>query len=202
VLGLILFPLPSLKILSLSLLFAGLGGLGTTVCYHRLLAHRTLKLNKLIEHGLIFFAIFNASGAPASWVAYHRRHHSRTDGPEDISSPKQGGFWWAHLRWLYQSAPADRARWCPELDRGMYQVLDRCRRACNSALAAFWPSSWMARIFLVGRDTAGLFSAHAVPRKQLHPSRQRPGRRLKPECLVVGTTPINRLGRKLAQESS
>jgi len=119
--GLILYPLPSLKILGITLLFTALGGFGTTVCYHRLLAHRTLKLNKVIEHLLVFWAMFNGSGAPASWVAYHRHHHSRTDTPEDISSPKQGGFWWAHLRWLYQSAPADRQRWCPELNQGAYK---------------------------------------------------------------------------------
>ena len=120
--GLILFPLPSLGVLSVALLLIGLGGFGTTVCYHRMLAHRTLKVNKVIEHLLVFWAMFNGSGAPASWVAYHRHHHSRTDTPEDISSPKQGGFWWAHLRWLYQSAPADARRWCPELTQGAYRV--------------------------------------------------------------------------------
>ena len=125
IIGLILFPLPSLKVLGVSLLIAGLGGLGTTVCYHRLLSHRTFKMNKLIEQALIFFAMFNGSGAPGSWVAYHRHHHSRTDTPEDISSPKQGGFWWAHLRWLYQSAPADCQKWCPELNRGIYKFWTR-----------------------------------------------------------------------------
>ena len=120
--GLILFPVPSWKVLGLTLAFTACGGLGTTVCYHRLLAHRTLKINKLVEHLLIFGAMFNGSGAPASWVAYHRHHHSRTDTPEDISSPKQGGFWWAHLRWLYQSAPADKDKWCPELNRGVYKL--------------------------------------------------------------------------------
>ena len=54
VIGLILFPLPSLKVLGLTLLFFAIGGLGTTVCYHCLLAHRTLKLNKVIEHLLVF----------------------------------------------------------------------------------------------------------------------------------------------------
>jgi fatty-acid desaturase len=121
VVGLILYPVPSLKVLGIALLFAGLGGIGTTVVYHRLLAHRTLKLNKFVEQFLIFWAVFNGGGAPASWVAYHRHHHSRTDTPEDISSPKQGGFWWAHLRWLYQSAPSDPKKWCPELDRGIYK---------------------------------------------------------------------------------
>ncbi len=120
--GLILFPLPSWKVVGLALLSIGFGGLGTTVCYHRMLAHRTLKTSKFIEHLLISWAVFNGSGHPASWVAYHRQHHSTTDTPDDVSSPKQGGFWWAHLRWLYQSAPADRKRWCPDLDRGTYRI--------------------------------------------------------------------------------
>ncbi len=115
-----MFPLPSLKVLGLAILFIAFGGLGTTVCYHRMLAHKTLKTNKFIEQALIFWAVFNGSGHPASWVAYHRLHHSVTDTPDDISSPKQGGFWWAHLRWLYQTQPADKNRWAPELTRGMY----------------------------------------------------------------------------------
>ena len=120
--GLILFPLPSMKVLALTLLFTALGGFGTTVCYHRMLAHRTLKMNKAVEHLLIFWAMFNGSGSPASWVAYHRQHHSNADTPDDISSPKQGGFWWAHLRWLYQTPRADRQKWCPELNRGAYKL--------------------------------------------------------------------------------
>ena len=122
VIGLILFPFPNLTTLGITLLFTALGGLGTTIGYHRLLAHRTLKVKKAIEHLLVFCAMFNGSGAPASWVAYHRLHHARTETPEDISSPQQGGFWWAHLRWLYQSAPADENKWCMELTRGTFRV--------------------------------------------------------------------------------
>jgi stearoyl-CoA desaturase (delta-9 desaturase) len=119
--GLILYPIPNLKVVIATLVLTGLGGLGTTVCYHRLLAHRTFKLNKAVEQALIFFAMLNGSGAPGTWVAYHRHHHSHTDTPEDISSPQQGGFWWAHLRWLYQSPPADQKKWCPDLTRGAYR---------------------------------------------------------------------------------
>jgi len=122
VVGIILYPRPSLKVLGVALAIAALGGIGTSVCYHRLLAHRTLKLNKFIEHFLVFWTVFNGSGAPASWVAYHRHHHSFVETPDDISSPKQGGFWWSHLRWLYQSEPADKQKWCPELTRGFYKV--------------------------------------------------------------------------------
>ncbi|HTP86165.1 MAG TPA: hypothetical protein VMJ34_04425 [Bryobacteraceae bacterium] len=120
--GLVIFPWPGFRILGLAILLIVLGGLGTTVCYHRTLAHRALKLNKIVEHGLIFCAMFNGSGAPLSWTAYHRLHHSSADTPEDISSPQQGGFWWAHLRWLYQAGPANPKKWCPDLNRRSYKV--------------------------------------------------------------------------------
>ncbi|HWP84689.1 MAG TPA: hypothetical protein VNN17_05835 [Terriglobia bacterium] len=125
VVGLLLYPLPSLPVASVAVLLAVLGGLGTTVAYHRCLAHRTLRLHPVVEHGLIFWALFNASGSPASWVAFHRLHHARSDTPEDISSPRHGGFWWAHLRWLYQVPPADAQKWCPELCRPVYRFWSR-----------------------------------------------------------------------------
>src|SRR5262245_24900042 len=62
VVGLILFPLPSWKVAGIAVLFAALGGLGTTVCYHRLLSHKTLKANRAVEQFLIFWAVFNGSG--------------------------------------------------------------------------------------------------------------------------------------------
>src|SRR5437870_12682279 len=71
VLGLILFPLPSWRVLVTALAFFSIGGIGTSVCYHRCLAHRSLRLNRVIENFLIFFAIFNASGEPMACVAHH-----------------------------------------------------------------------------------------------------------------------------------
>jgi stearoyl-CoA desaturase (delta-9 desaturase) len=121
VVGFILYPVPRLPVLALAIAFFAVGGLGTTVVYHRTLAHRTLKLNPVIEHILILCAMFSGSGSPGSWVAYHRHHHSHADTPDDISSPKQAGFWWAHLRWLYQCKRANKEKWCPELTRGAYK---------------------------------------------------------------------------------
>src|SRR5688572_23315310 len=69
VIGLILFPLPSLGVLAVAVAVVSIGGVGTSVCYHRCLAHRSLRLNAAVENVLIFFAIFNASGDPISWVA-------------------------------------------------------------------------------------------------------------------------------------
>ena len=153
--GLVLFPLPSWPILTMTLILTALGGIGTSVCYHRMLAHRTVKTSKAVEHLLIFWAMFNGSGAPTSWVAYHRRHHARADTPDDISSPQQGGFWWAHMRWLYQSAPADGEKWCRDLNRGGYRIWSRVEvpvilLSLFCGLAFGWQGFfWMGAIRLV-----------------------------------------------------
>lgn len=120
--GLIVCPLPGWPLFFTTAALAWLGGLGTTVCYHRTLAHRALRLHPAVREVLIFFAMFNGSGAPLSWAANHRLHHAKADTPEDISSPHFGGFWWAHLRWLWQAEPADPARYCRDLRGTSYRV--------------------------------------------------------------------------------
>jgi len=120
--GLVLFPLPGWRVLAVALAVAAIGGVGTSVCYHRCLAHRSLRLNPVVENVLIFFTIFNASGAPLTWVAQHRNHHAKADTAEDISSPRYGGFWWAHIRWVYQWSGSEIRRWCPDLDKPRYRI--------------------------------------------------------------------------------
>jgi fatty-acid desaturase len=120
--GLVLFPLPGWNVFLTALLFAGLGGLGTTVGYHRALAHRAVKLHPVVEQFLIFCAVSNGSGSPTTWVANHRNHHSNSDTIDDVSSPRHGGFWWAHFRWLYQWEPSSMKKWCPDLIKPQYMI--------------------------------------------------------------------------------
>jgi fatty-acid desaturase len=122
VVGLIISPLPGWEILLATAVLAWLGGLGTTVCYHRALAHRALRLHPVVREILIFFAMFNGSGAPLSWTANHRQHHATADTPADISSPRVGGFWWAHLRWLWQAGQVAPSRYCRDLSGTSYRV--------------------------------------------------------------------------------
>jgi stearoyl-CoA desaturase (delta-9 desaturase) len=122
VIGLIMYPLPGWPLFLAAGALTWLGGLGTTVCYHRALAHRALHLHPIIRELLIFLALFNGSGAPLSWTANHRLHHAKADTPDDISSPRIGGFWWAHLRWLWQAEQASPARYCPDLPEASYRV--------------------------------------------------------------------------------
>jgi stearoyl-CoA desaturase (delta-9 desaturase) len=113
--GLILHPLPGWRILLGALALAWIGGLGTTVAYHRAIAHRALKLHPWVRTMLVLCAMANGSGTPLNWAAGHRLHHAKADTPDDISSPIWGGFWWAHLRWLWQAGDPPVERYCPDL---------------------------------------------------------------------------------------
>jgi fatty-acid desaturase len=123
--GFILYPLPDWRVALAAFLMMWLGGMGVTVAYHRAIAHGALRLHPIPRHILIFLAMFGGSGAPPSWTANHRQHHSRVETPEDISSPWIGGFWWAHLRWLWQTGQVPLDRWCPDLDKPEYRFWTR-----------------------------------------------------------------------------
>jgi fatty-acid desaturase len=124
-LGLLLLPFPGWPLAAVALVLLCLGGLGTTVGYHRALAHRAIQLHPVVEGALIGSAVFNGSGNPLTWVATHRFHHAHSDTERDVSSPLQGGFWWAHLRWLWQAEQARPERYCPDLIARGYRVWSR-----------------------------------------------------------------------------
>lgn len=116
-------PSPALLLTAFGL--CALGGLGTTVAFHRALAHGAARLHWSVETPLILAAMLNGSGTPLTWVANHRLHHAVSDTDEDISAPSRGGFWWAHLRWLWQAGQAPTERYCGTLLRPRYQFWAR-----------------------------------------------------------------------------
>lgn len=140
VVGLVLLPLPPLSAVIVAAALLALGGLGTTVAYHRAICHRAARLAPPIEQLLIALAVLNGSGRPRSWVANHRHHHRFSDTAEDISSPSQG-FWWSHLRWLWQAGQADIDVYAPDLDRLRYRIWDRLQPLVL-ALGVFGGLAW------------------------------------------------------------
>ncbi len=114
------------------------GMLGVTLCYHRLLAHRSFSLPRPLEYLLALFACMAFQNGPVKWVAVHRVHHAYSDRPQDPHSPTRG-FWWAHIGWLLVNDDFldnwDRyAKWAPDLAKdpvhrflnnthGLYQFL-------------------------------------------------------------------------------
>lgn len=74
-------------------------GHGITLCYHRLLTHRSFRTPKWVERLLVVNAMFNMEDTPAKWVAWHRMHHLFSDEQQDPHSPLVNWFW-GHMGWL------------------------------------------------------------------------------------------------------
>ncbi len=77
------------------------GALGITLCYHRTLTHRSLRLRKPLEYFLATCGTLAMQGDPITWVATHRKHHAHADREGDPHSIHLG-FKWAHMDWLYR----------------------------------------------------------------------------------------------------
>ena len=97
------------------------GMLGITLCYHRLLTHRSFQTPKWLEYFLTLCAVLALQGGPIKWVSTHRVHHAFSDRPSDPHSPNKG-FWWAHMLWLFSyddtiDNPTRYVRFVPELTR-------------------------------------------------------------------------------------
>jgi fatty-acid desaturase len=78
--------------------------LGITLCYHRLLAHRSYQLSKPLIYFLAYLGCLAFQRGPIWWVATHRLHHSRVDRDGDPHSP-QINFLWSHFLWAFFKHP-------------------------------------------------------------------------------------------------
>lgn len=83
------------------------GCFGITLCYHRLLAHRSLRVPKWFEHALVVLAQCSMQDTPVKWVANHRLHHLHSDEQPDPHSPLVN-FSWSHFGWLLKYNSATR----------------------------------------------------------------------------------------------
>jgi stearoyl-CoA desaturase (delta-9 desaturase) len=73
---------------------------GTTAGYHRYFSHRTFKTSRAMQLVIGLWANLSYMRGPLVWAAHHRYHHKHTDTPEDLHSPRQRGFWFAHTGWF------------------------------------------------------------------------------------------------------
>lgn len=67
--------------------YTAIFGLGITVTFHRLLAHRSYRLWKPLEYLFSLFANIGCTGSSVGWVFVHRAHHLHTDREGDPHSP-------------------------------------------------------------------------------------------------------------------
>ena len=88
-------------ILTYCFIIYGLGAIGTSLGYHRLLCHKSFIVPKWFEHMVVLIGL--PAGTPIQWVGNHRAHHHFTDVKGDPHSPVVDGFWYAHCGWYINS---------------------------------------------------------------------------------------------------
>ncbi len=93
-----------------------------TGVYHRYFAHRAYKTSRIFQ---LFLALLGTSATqkgPLWWAAAHRLHHKYSDTPEDVHSPKQRGFWYAHIGW-WMGRDHEKTQWKQIKDFAQYPEL-------------------------------------------------------------------------------
>ncbi len=79
-------------------------GLGITVGYHRLLAHRSFSCPNWVKGAFLVAGGWALQNSGLKWAADHIRHHARCDQEEDPYNA-QLGFWYSHCGWLFWKDP-------------------------------------------------------------------------------------------------
>jgi stearoyl-CoA desaturase (delta-9 desaturase) len=91
----------SFKVIALAVGGYGLRMLAITGGYHRYFAHRSYKTSRAFQLVLAILGSMCMQNGPIWWASVHRRHHKDADGPRDLHSPAQRGFWYAHIGWVF-----------------------------------------------------------------------------------------------------
>jgi stearoyl-CoA desaturase (delta-9 desaturase) len=90
--------------------------------YHRYFAHRSFSTGRAVQLALAVGGTLSLQKGVLWWAANHRLHHRYSDGPRDVHSPVQRGFWWSHLGWILSSDHAE-TQWAMIPDLARYPEL-------------------------------------------------------------------------------
>lgn len=74
---------------------------GVTAGYHRYFSHRAFKTSRWFQFVLAVLAEMSAQRGVLWWAAKHRHHHRYSDTVDDVHSPLQRGFFYAHVGWIF-----------------------------------------------------------------------------------------------------
>jgi stearoyl-CoA desaturase (delta-9 desaturase) len=79
-------------------------GLGITVGYHRLIAHRSFEAHPIFKVALLIAGGLALQNTAIKWASDHIRHHAEVDQEADPYNAKKG-FWHSHVLWLFRRDP-------------------------------------------------------------------------------------------------
>src|SRR5712664_327055 len=69
--------------------------------YHRYFSHRAYATSRAVQFILAALAQSTAQRSVLWWAAKHRHHHLHSDTPADVHSPRQKGFFYSHVGWIF-----------------------------------------------------------------------------------------------------
>jgi stearoyl-CoA desaturase (delta-9 desaturase) len=69
--------------------------------YHRYFSHRSYSTSRLFQFILALGSQSTAQKSVLWWTAQHRNHHLHSDTERDPHSPRQKGFWYSHVGWIF-----------------------------------------------------------------------------------------------------
>ena len=69
--------------------------------YHRYFSHRAYSTSRVFQFILALGAQTTTQKSVLWWAAQHRHHHLFSDTERDLHSPRQRGFWYAHVGWIF-----------------------------------------------------------------------------------------------------
>ena len=75
--------------------------------YHRFFAHRSYKTGRVFQFMLGLVAQSTAQSGLIWWASKHRDHHRYSDTAKDMHSPRQYGFWFSHMGWIWNNQAQD-----------------------------------------------------------------------------------------------
>jgi stearoyl-CoA desaturase (delta-9 desaturase) len=114
---------------------------GLTLLFHRYLAHRAFKLNRVARFVWAFIGTAAMQKGPLWWAGHHVNHHKFADRDGDPHSPMVSGFYYAHIGWFLNDTRHDRVEVTNPVMRDFSPVpelalLERCFWAPPAILAA------------------------------------------------------------------
>ncbi len=69
--------------------------------YHRYFSHRAFATSRAFQFVLALLSQSTAQKSVLWWAAKHRHHHLHSDTAADVHSPRQRGFFYSHVGWIF-----------------------------------------------------------------------------------------------------
>ena len=146
--------------------------------YHRYFSHRAYETSRVFQFVLAALAQSTSQKSVLWWAANHRDHHLHSDTELDVHSPRQMGFIYSHVGWIFSRGQetmnvnriADFAKYPELMWLHRYEQLPAFLLAVLCFAVAGWPGLIVGFFWSTVAVYHGTFSinslAHLVGRRR------------------------------------